>query len=281
MHNMYQAIVKRTMYGIMGALLLTALATSSSVVFAASTPPPIIHEGVILMHAPSGNAFLSWDPRTHNLSVKITLSGLVPFSTHPAHIHAGDDCSRNGDAIYPLNDIVAGGNGNAVTTTVIPNVDGGIPTRSWYINIHNGPGMDDPDQGLAIACGNVKNDGHSNSLLVRFNPTTAPNQASYGIASLDIINGKLVVRVDAEDFVPGSTHPAELHQGTCQNQTFGNVAYVLNPLVANENGDAISITTFDEVTTIPHGAWYMTIHYGEDLSTQTGADILACGNVRG
>jgi len=104
----------------------------------------------------SGYALLTWDPITHSLTVSLNLASLTPHSTHPAHIHLGN-CSMMGNILYPLNNVVADGNGRYIGTTIIANVTNGIPASGWYVNVHHGPGLATPDQMAPIACGNIVN----------------------------------------------------------------------------------------------------------------------------
>jgi hypothetical protein len=92
----------------------------------------------------------------NEVTVIIQVSGLAPNTTHMAHIHAGT-CQAQGAVVYPLNPIVADGNGNATSTTVIKNVKNFSSSR-LYINIHEAATMN----GLTtqtgfnpIACGNI------------------------------------------------------------------------------------------------------------------------------
>src|SRR5438552_2201752 len=111
-----------------------------------------------LKHVPKGTADLNWDPSSHNLTVKISLTGLAPGpkSTHPAHIHTGS-CSNQGPVIYPLKNLGADAHGNATMTTTISNVTKGIPASGWYVNVHNGPTLTPAEQFLPIVCSDVSN----------------------------------------------------------------------------------------------------------------------------
>lgn len=105
---------------------------------------------------PYGSALLVWTPQTRKLVVTISLTGLVPNSTHPSHIHLGN-CSLMGAIQYPLNNVVANGHGNALTTTLVSGVTTGIPASGWYINVHHGPTLATPEQMAPISCGNISN----------------------------------------------------------------------------------------------------------------------------
>src|SRR5258708_30388375 len=81
----------------------------------------IMNASAILKHSPSGLAKLVWQPKLHPLSVEIPMSGLVPASIHPAHIHAST-CKAAGKVVYGLHNVVADAMGMATVTTIIPNV---------------------------------------------------------------------------------------------------------------------------------------------------------------
>jgi len=102
----------------------------------------------------SGDAELSLDG--DKLTVKVTVTGLAPNSTHIAHIHKGS-CEVQGDVKYPLTSIVADANGKGTSTTTIDKVTS-IPATNWYVNVHLGaPASETSPQtgGDGITCGNV------------------------------------------------------------------------------------------------------------------------------
>ncbi|WAH39503.1 CHRD domain-containing protein [Alicyclobacillus dauci] len=81
-----------------------------------------------------GTATLSLNPKTHQLTVIVTASGLAPNSVHPEHIHSGTT-TKTGPIVYALGDLTANKSGDATATTVIKGVKS-IPTSGWVINIH-------------------------------------------------------------------------------------------------------------------------------------------------
>lgn len=104
--------------------------------------------------AADGTAKLSLDG--NKMTVQITLHGLVPNSTHIAHIHKGS-CEAQGDVQYTLNSIVADANGTGTSTSTVDQVTS-IPSSGWYVNVHLGaPASETSPQtgGDGIACGNV------------------------------------------------------------------------------------------------------------------------------
>jgi len=279
MHNMTRRIVKLALSGVIGVLLIAAYTVTSSSAFAQGGSTKA---HAALRHTPYGFALLHWEERTENLRVTISLVGLAGNSIHPAHIHLGD-CDDNGPIVYPLNDVVADAAGDATVTTVIPEVEGGIPASSWYVNVHNGPGLGTPAQFDPIACGNVVNPNTSTSgdqtVQIFLGGTTAPNQSAFGFAQLSISGDDLLVEVNVHNLVPGSVHPVHIHAGSCESQLPGNIVYPLKNLVADANGNAESETVIEGVTSIPENAWYVNVHRSTNLSTQTGFDPIACGNV--
>lgn len=83
------------------------------------------------------------------VEVLLQVSGLAPNSIHPAHIHQGTSCTAGGPVIYPFPNLQANAQGEASLDVMINT--NSIPATGWYINIHQGPGMDTP-----LACGVVQ-----------------------------------------------------------------------------------------------------------------------------
>ncbi len=255
-------------------------------VAAASGPTVSAHTATIasatLSHEPQGSTTLSWDPATMKLTVSITLTGLAPKSTHPAHIHKGD-CSINGPILFMLNNVVADASGAGTSNTVISNVKGGIPASGWYVNVHNGPGLNTADQFTPIACANVINKDadmdDAQMVTETLAPTNAANQAVTGNANLILQDETLTVVVMLHGLVPGSQHAEHIHAGACQSQVPGNVVFMLNNVVADSKGNATVVTVINDVESIPASGWYLNVHFSTDLTTQTGFDPIACGNV--
>lgn len=102
----------------------------------------------------SGTAQLMISDTT--VTVAITLNGLVPNSSHIAHLHEGS-CEQQGKVAFMLKPIVADASGVGHSTTEIP-LSSLKSISSLYVNVHFGdtmealktqPGYD------GIACGNV------------------------------------------------------------------------------------------------------------------------------
>ena len=271
--------------GLLLPLLLLVAACSTSQQTTTNTTVNLSSQvKTTLSHVPTGTSDLTWNAATKTLTVKMWLSGFAPSSTHIAHIHKGD-CNSNGDIIYPLTAITVDSKGVGTAETTIPDVQNGIPQSGWYINTHNGGTGLTPDlQKMQIACANITNANTSTSsdqsVHVTLGPTSAPNQSASGVTQLSLADGKLTVTTTVSGLVPNSTHIAHIHEGSCEAQ--GKVLYPLTSIVADANGKGTSTTTIDQVTSIPTSGWYITVHFGgtaDELSTQTGSDPIACGNV--
>jgi len=176
-----------------------------------------------------------------------------------------------------LNNVVADAHGNGSSTTVLADVDGGIPATGWYVNVHNGPMLTSAAQATAIACGNVSNAKHAMSVAAALGATTGANQSASGGAGLALKKGVMAVVVIVTGLVPGSSHAVHIHAGSCGSQ--GGVVFMLANLVADKHGKATSITVIKGVKEIPDKGWYVNVHFSTDLTNQTGFDPIACGNV--
>jgi len=270
------------------ALLVTACGGSTST--PASTPtsnPPTTPTSsattatATLKHVPNGTADLSWDPTSHMLTVKIALVGLAPSSTHPSHIHTGS-CSNQGNVIHPLQNIVADAHGVGMATTMV-SVPKGIPASGWYVNVHNGPGLSPSDQFLPIVCGDVSNSSTSTTaaqsvhITLSAAPGASAGEAVSGTAQLSLTGTTLTVKLTLSGLEPNSAHAAHIHSGSCESQ--GAVVHPLTTVMAGASGSATVMTTINNVSSIPRSGWYVNVHHSTALSTQTGFDPIACGNV--
>jgi Cu/Zn superoxide dismutase len=245
-----------------------------------------VNSTVLLNHAPTGTAMLTWSNATQALTVTVTASGLAPNSSHPLHMHQGT-CAQGGAMLYTLSPLVTDATGNGSSTTIIPDDNNGIPTKVFFINLHNGPDLTSDIQNRVLACGDVtteQTDAKKNETAqVMMSGTTSPDEHVAGQATLSLSGGKLHVVVHLSGLIPGSTHMAHIHAGTCAQQ--GPVAYPLNPVVADGHGNGTSTTTVSLVS-FPSGHFYLNVHEagtmtGKDsMATQQGFNPIACGDLK-
>jgi len=226
---------------------------------------------------PEGAATISWDQPSKGLTIKIALVGMAPNSTHPANIYAGS-CVKQGGVAQPLQNVVADAHGVGLSTTVIKNVMT-LPASGWNITVHNGPGLAPADQFLPIVCSDLAFTHFSpaSSLSVQVPLNTAPGSGASGTAHLTISGKTLTVKLTMSGLQPHSSHAAHIHAGTCASQ--GAVVYNLQNVVANASGNADVTTTIHNVSSIPGHIWFVNVHYGTNVSTQTGYNPIACGDV--
>jgi CHRD domain len=274
--------------GIVAVLLLTACGGTTSAPASSSTPASTSTgattsniASATLKHQPHGTATISWDPTRQGLTVKISLIGLAPGSTHPAQINSGS-CAKQGAVVYPLQNVVADARGVGTSTTTIKNVTK-IPASGWYIIVHNGPNLSPSDQFLPIVCSNLTrttvSPTSSLSLQVPLNtaPPASASETVSGMAHLTLAGSTLAVKLTLSGLQPNSMHAAHIHAGSCESQ--GAVVYPLKTIVADALGKANVTTTIANVSSILSSGWYVNVHHGTDMSTQTGFDPIACGNV--
>ena len=216
------------------------------------------------------------------LTVTLSLTGLAPNSVHPFHIYEGS-CGTQGRVVYPLQTVVANAYGTATVTSTVPNVTQGIPASGWFINVHNGPGLSPADQFLPIVCGVVSNAHAATgavqvvSVPMNIAPMVSTGEPTQGMAHLTLSGETLTVQLTMSGLVPNSSHPAHIHSGSCAQQ--GPVVYPLTTMVADAAGNARATTIIKHVSAIPSHGWYIHVHRGPGLSTQTDFDPIACGNV--
>ncbi len=126
--------------------LKTTPGTNGTTVFHTSIDIPLpVNASLLLLPKNNsnvtGNATLNFID-IGKLQVQIMVSGLVPNSTHPAHIHVGTS-AEGGPILYPLNNVTADINGIGTSTTVITGPPWfAIASRGWFINVHQGPTME-------------------------------------------------------------------------------------------------------------------------------------------
>lgn len=123
----------------------------------APSPSPSPSEPVVVWlksqngSSASGTATLYFSaPDT--LEVVVRMTGLVPESIHPSHIHEGE-CGSHGAILYDLTDVMAGADGTDTAVTTLHGMTE-IPAHGWYVNVHEGPTLEGAGA-TVIACGTI------------------------------------------------------------------------------------------------------------------------------
>jgi len=74
-----------------------------------------------------------------------------------------------------------------------------------------------------------------------------------------------------------SSHISHIHLGSCTGR--GGIAYALNQVIADGQGNADITTTLHNTTYPPtSGKWYAVVHSGPDMQG-TNSKYLLCGNL--
>lgn len=264
--------------------------TLSSKATATATPTKMVVGGnaatAALKHEPIGTVNLNWDNNSHQLTTKITMTGLAPSSVHPANIYqescaSSQNYNKSTKPVHSLTNITADSRGvvNSTTKTTVPD---GIPAKNWSIVVYNGPTLNSPAETATLACADVVN--HDTSLRspqtaqATFQGTKSGNENVSGNATLSLSDRTLTVKMTVTGLVPNSDHMVHIHAGTCASQ--GPVVYPLQVLKADASGKATTTTSIPNVMTIPASGWYINVHDSTDLSTQTGFDPITCGDIK-
>src|SRR5579885_2764065 len=251
-----------TLLGILMVLLLSACGGKTNAA-PAPTATGAASASVVLSPQPSGTAKLAWDPTNKELTVNIALVGLAPNSTHPISI-SGGSCAAPGGIVYELKPVKADQYGDVLT-------------------VQTGPTLGAAGGATTIGCANITNPNAKPAAMqqVQASITGMPSMAGAplpgGTATLSVVNGTLTVKVIVHGLAPDSMHAAHIHSGTCAKQ--GAIVHNLTTIKADATGAATVTTTIKNVTSIPTTGWFINIHEGPELTTQTGAAPILCGNV--
>lgn len=286
MFKAYSMIRKRYIMALVGLVITLVLVACSGGNTAGNSTTPTPVEGSIsatghgaLKHMPYGSAELTWNAASKALTVKMSLSGLVPHSIHPAHIHSGT-CNIPGRLMYPLQYVVADATGNATVTSTVKGITDGIPATGWLIYVHNGPYVITTAQSLPITCGEITNTAGAKSVVVSMGAAVAEqDQAVSGTVQLTLRGSQLTVNLRLSGLQAGSVHAAQIYAGSCSRQ--GNVVHQLPNMVADAKGNADMTGVINNVPAIPSSGWYVNVHYSTDLTNQAGADAIVCGDITG
>jgi len=94
----------------------------------------------------------------------------------------------------------------------------------------------------------------------------------------DPVTHALTVKIMLLGLAPSSKHPAHIHVGSCAKA--GSVLYPLQDVVADETGAGSSISIIKNVMSgIPASGWYINVHNGPALGSDTQFLSVSCGNV--
>ncbi len=112
------------------------------------------------------------------------------------------------------------------------------------------------------------------------NATAILKHSPSGTADLkwDPTTHVLTVKLALTGLAPKSVHPVDIAGGDCRSA--GKKLYTLDNVVADEAGVVtVTSTVKNVVDGIPTNGWYVNVHNGPALSSDTQSLAIACGNV--
>jgi hypothetical protein len=86
-------------------------------------------------------------------TVSIQLHGMKANSEHVSHVHVGS-CAKPGNIAYALLTVVADAQGKATATSVVAEYYS-MPATGWYVNVHEGEDLTEPEYLPSISCGDL------------------------------------------------------------------------------------------------------------------------------
>ncbi|MEA2614423.1 MAG: hypothetical protein QOE72_206 [Chloroflexota bacterium] len=249
------------------ALLLAAAATGCGSPL--SGGPPTQRASAQLIHVPDGTADIEYDPGARTLTLAMHATGVMAGEKLAVRIRRGGCGSPAGDVLDTLAPTVADAQGVVDAIARVPGIEA-VPTTAAleFIPAAAATGA----APAPLLCGDLS----GQTGMVRLVPGAAPQTGPTGTASLavDTAARTLTVQLVVQGLAPGSWHPAQIHDGSCEAQ--GPMAFALPALQADARGRAVLHATLSGVARL--GRWYVNIHRGPDMSGD-GAAPLSCGDV--
>lgn len=134
-------------------LLLGASCGASSGVAAVAAPTP----SATFSMSPQNGSGVSGTGQIYKevgaFRVSVTLTGLVPNSSHVSHVHLGS-CAAQGKIAYALIQVVADSAGRATATSTVAE-DYSLARTGWYVNVHLGEDLSEAGYLPSISCGDL------------------------------------------------------------------------------------------------------------------------------
>ena len=141
------------LFGIPSLLPFLLVAACGGAAGAATAPTP---SATFTMSAQNGSG-VSGTGKIYKeigaFKVSITLTGLVPNSSHVSHVHLGT-CAAQGAIAYALLEVVANSAGQATATSTVAE-DYGTARTGWYVNVHSGPDLSETEYAPSVSCGDL------------------------------------------------------------------------------------------------------------------------------
>jgi hypothetical protein len=239
------------------------------------TATPALGPAIQLANVPGGTAILSWDGKTHKLSLKVDAHGLTPNSAHALHITDSKCIGKQGPPAFTFPDVTADGSGviGSEVTADQP-APKGIPS-GMEIDLHLVSSADSgkgPDAGSTpIACTDIPTTTGSRVALELY-PFPGQKPAATARLAYDAASKTLTVRVTGFGLVPKSAHAADIVEGSCAKQ--GRGGQPLKDAVADSSGRIDITTIVNGVEEAPTKIRrYLVVHQGARSEIASGGDL--------
>jgi hypothetical protein len=243
---------------VVSAAIFAGLAVATPAIAAVPTPLGSMPAGSVTVHRAHGGG----------LAVALDVLGVTPGSAHQVGLSTSPcNAAAGGSGVRVVQAAASGElrasfqvakrkSRNAVSVSLLLGTPG---SRGGGVN-PNRP----------IMCANIPQPLRgSPRLALRSSLGWGTHLAGSFTVTYDAAAQTLTVDVSARGFVPGSSHAAHIHQGSCQKQ--GAVVYMLADLVANTNGTIHATRTVTGVAAPPPASgWYLNIHLGNSNQILSG-----------
>ncbi|HEX3642029.1 MAG TPA: CHRD domain-containing protein, partial [Ktedonobacteraceae bacterium] len=137
----------RFLFGVLGSVLLVAVAAATMVPKLTYRLPTQAHSG---QSSTGGHAKLKLDPNTQTLTIQANISGAPSNTPLVMHVHGEGSCT--GSMLFTLQ-ATSDGRGHASTTMTFDDQQDTTIPSDWFFNVH-----DDTGNALSIACGPIQVD---------------------------------------------------------------------------------------------------------------------------
>jgi ABC-type glycerol-3-phosphate transport system substrate-binding protein len=101
--------------------------------------------------------------------------------------------------------------------------------------------------------------------------------AANGTITVTTTTSSFTVELKITGLQGGSIHISHIHVGSCAAR--GGIKYALKPVIADDQGVADTKSTVQASYPPKSGSLYVVVHVGPDMSTNTNAKYLLCGNL--
>jgi hypothetical protein len=221
---------------------------------------------------------ITYDPSARTAHTALNMAGLSPGGTAVTVVLNGS-CAAPGGVAWRGAPFTADTRGRVSNFVVnYANVNG-VPTNH-VVAIETVKGGNETRANYLLACGPIastKSAGANSASVTLGSVPGAANGAVSGSGTLTLDTGALTITVNASGLVPGSTHAATLHLGSCQ--WLDAVLYDLPRLVADNSGNASSTITINHAQPISAANnWYIAIDNNSTLNRSYPMPM-SCGNV--